>query len=195
VRGKALLYLLSMTMLACGCATAADPMRSWVRHEGGVLCDARGERAQRALARLIGKPLDSRLTVQVLQTPVVCAYGWPTGHLFVTQGLIDRLDDDELAAALAHEMGHLLDHGRLPMLASLRGCCNQSADAEVRADALGAGLLASHGIPTGAMISMLAKVRSCNDTHPGCREAIGHRIELLQDAPADAINAPPTARR
>lgn len=177
-----------LMMLCCGCATAADSMRSWVRHGGGVLVDARAQRAQRALARLTGKSPDSRLSVQVLQTPIVCAYGWPTGHLFVTRGLVDRLDDDELAAALAHEMGHLLDHGALPMVASLRGCCNQNGDAEARADALGAGVLASRGIPTRAMVSMLAKVRACNDTNPPCREAIGHRIELLRDA---SVGAPP----
>jgi Zn-dependent protease with chaperone function len=41
------------------------------------------------------------------------AWAWPGGRIEVSRALIDRLDDEQLAAALAHELGHLLDGGHL----------------------------------------------------------------------------------
>src|SRR4029450_10489466 len=35
----------------------------------------------------------------------VGAWAWPDGRIEVAKGLVDRLDDHELAAALAHELG------------------------------------------------------------------------------------------
>ena len=54
--------------------------------------------------------------------PAVTAYGWRGGNLFLTRGLVDVMDDDELAAAVAHELGHLLGDGHVHSMTSLRGC-------------------------------------------------------------------------
>ena len=121
--------------------------------------------------------------MHVVDSNTVGAYGWPDGNLFVTRGLVDRLSDRELAAAIAHEMGHLLNDGHLYTVVSLRGCC-VSPDAEARADAIGVRLLASRGIGRDAMTSMLNKVRASPDLPPSCGEAIGRRIELLTDLAA-----------
>jgi predicted Zn-dependent protease len=44
----------------------------------------------------------------VLDMPSPNAHALPSGHIFVTRGLLALLDDEaELAAALAHEMGHI----------------------------------------------------------------------------------------
>jgi predicted Zn-dependent protease len=121
--------------------------------------------------------------VHVLDSSTIGAYGWPDGNLFVTRGLVDRLSDRELAAAIAHEVGHLLNDGHLDSVVSLRGCY-VSPDAEARADAIGVRLLASRGIGRDAMTSMLNKVRASPDLPPSCGEAIGRRIELLADLAA-----------
>jgi Zn-dependent protease with chaperone function len=44
----------------------------------------------------------------------VGAWAWADGHIRVSRALVDLLDDNELAAALSHELGHLLDRGDLP---------------------------------------------------------------------------------
>jgi Zn-dependent protease with chaperone function len=86
------------------------------------------------------------------------AWAWPDGRIVVSQALVDRLDDDELAAALAHEIGHLLDGGHLATVPlALRGD-TRDGDLELRADRTGCELLASRGRPLEAMSRMLAKV-------------------------------------
>jgi len=120
--------------------------------------------------------------VNVLDSDAVGAYGWPDGNLFVTRGLVDLVSDQELAAAIAHEMGHLLNDGHLHTVVSLRGCC-VSPDAEARADSIGVRLLDERGIGRGAMISMLNKVRSSPGVPPSCQQGIGRRIELLTERP------------
>lgn len=53
--------------------------------------------------------------VAYIRSPQVNAHCLPGGKIVVFSGLVDRLSltDDEVAAALGHEMGHaLLDHGR-----------------------------------------------------------------------------------
>lgn len=46
----------------------------------------------------------------VLDQPLANAHALPSGYVFVTRGLLALLDDEaELAAALAHELGHLAE--------------------------------------------------------------------------------------
>ena len=43
----------------------------------------------------------------VLDSPDLNAFALPGGYVYVTRGLLDKLDESELAALLAHELGHL----------------------------------------------------------------------------------------
>ncbi len=43
----------------------------------------------------------------VLDSPLLNAFALPGGYVYVTSGLLDKLDESELAALLAHELGHL----------------------------------------------------------------------------------------
>ena len=53
-----------------------------------------------------GDPNDHRLTV--LDTPVVNAFASPGGYIYITRGLLALANDEaEIAAVLAHELGHL----------------------------------------------------------------------------------------
>jgi Zn-dependent protease with chaperone function len=119
-----------------------------------------------------------KISIQVLATDAVCAFSWRDGHVFITRGLMDRLNDQELAAVIAHELGHLLSDGQLQTVASLRGCCVDS-DREVRADAAGLALLRAQGISARPMISMLKKVETYGALPPNCRLAMDRRIALL----------------
>jgi predicted Zn-dependent protease len=165
-----------VTQAAVGCG-ASIQQRAWISAQGGTLAGDVQGRADAALA-LVRSSGQNRIRVRVLDCPLIGAYGWPDGSLFVTKGLVQLLNEGELAAALAHEMGHLLDDGHLSTWVSLRGCC-LSPDAEVRADAIGVRLLSERGIGSGAMLSMLKKVAAVSAIPSACRSAIGHRIDRL----------------
>ena len=93
------------------------------------------------------------------------ANAWPDGSIFVSTGLMDLLDDDELTAAIAHEMGHLpvsADGRPAPSLAEGR-----RLDIEERADAAGFALLRRAHLSPAAMARALRKVeRRC--PHAAC---------------------------
>jgi predicted Zn-dependent protease len=64
-----------------------------------------------------------------------------------------------LAAALAHEVAHVLDNRRRRRGALNLKARDAAADAEADADRIGMRLLAVAGLPPGSMATMLAKVR------------------------------------
>ena len=168
-------------------------MRQWVAAQGGLEPKGEGQqRAQRVADRLAKGRSELSARVSVLASDAVSAFSWPNGQVFVTRGLLERLDDDELAAAIAHELGHLLDDRHVRPTFSLRGCAS-GLDLEARADALGANLLEMQGLRRDSMTSMLRKVASSPRLPATCREALSRRIELLnrQDQSASARAANP----
>jgi Zn-dependent protease with chaperone function len=86
------------------------------------------------------------------------AWAWPSGKVEITPDLVDALDDHELAAALAHEVAHLIadDIVETRQRAALAG--SDSETIERSADRLGCSILADAGLPPEAMIRMLSKV-------------------------------------
>ena len=166
-----------MILSMAGCL-AEQRQSSWVQSRGGLVQDDRLARAEAAL-EMLGQPADRAISVRVLDSDVVCAYGWPNGQLFVTRALVDLLDEPELAAALAHEMGHLLNDGRMHSVVSLRGC-DASMDIEAGADATGTQLLAGRNLSRDVMIQMLEKVGSSPSINSDCRRALVRRIQLLR---------------
>lgn len=119
------------------------------------------ERAQR-LARVAGSlgaalPADTRVSVSLVDRKGLGAWAWRDGRIRVTPGLVDLLDDDELAAAVAHELGHLLGGGHVgPAPSSLTGPGGEPG--EQQADAIGCGLLAASGRSPQALRRMLQRL-------------------------------------
>ena len=171
-----------LALLGLGCASPGGQVESWVRSQGGLDVGT-GRRQQRVERTGIGYGdgcLRGRVSIQVLASDDVCAYGWPDGRLFITRALVDLLtDDDELAAAVAHELGHLLSDGHVRGAVALRGA-HEDSDAECRADAIGAELLRARGLPPQAMSHMLEKVRdAAPHLTPEGRDLLTRRIRLL----------------
>ena len=85
------------------------------------------------------------------------AWAWPRGPIHVSRDLIDLLDDDELAAVIAHELAHLGDdrHWTGPT-ASLDG--GSDLDVESRADQAGCRILRIAGMEPSATIRLLDKL-------------------------------------
>ena len=60
--------------------------------------------------------LAGRLTFLGARTPIACCYGFVQPRIAVSAGLLERLDDDELAAVLGHERHHLRQRDPLRLL-------------------------------------------------------------------------------
>jgi len=177
-------------MLNVGCATrTAEPSwAAWAARQGGIVAtaDAGHLRAVAALERFrqFGSGSGRSLSVQVLASERACAYAWPDGTVFVARGLLRLLNDDELAAAVAHELAHLsagpapVEIGNMP--AALRGTSALPADHESRADAIACDLLDGIGLSPAPLARALAKVRDDPLTPRACGEPLDRRVRLLE---------------
>ncbi len=187
--------LLSLLLASIGCAVSPDKaelqlapvppdVRAWSRQFGGcVRDDARQQRALSALARLRAAQ-DSRLAIYVLRTERVAAYAWSQGAVFVSCGLLDVMDDDELVAVVAHEMGHLLADGHMEHPSALAGA-SALLDAESRADQLGCLLLSASDMDPSLMLRMLRKLQA--HVAPSVRPHIRARIQALNQTSPQPI--------
>ena len=123
------------------------------------------------------------MTPRVLNSLEPAAYSWPCGEVFVTRGLLELLNDEELAAAMAHEMGHLASNDGRRGALGLRGR-NEGLEAEIRADRVGADVLNAAGIPSATMAVMLSKVRNAATLQSIHATEMDRRIERLRQMPA-----------
>jgi len=94
----------------------------------------------------------------VLDSPEVNAFASPGGHILVTRGLLAKVgSEDELAAALAHEISHVaLGHG----LASVQGMriAQIASDYAIGAGKSSGGELEAFSSAFGEAIAELAKI-------------------------------------
>jgi hypothetical protein len=191
-RGRRVIKGVVIGLLAlAGCAAPSSDAQRWAEARGGIVDAGLGlARARAALARIEAcGAIERPLTVAVLDSDAPGAYGWRTGTIFVTHGLVDLADDDELAAAIAHEAGHLLVDGHVPRTAALDGCrraCGAGAgeDAEIAADRMGVELLRVSAVPGQALERLLGKLASSPGTTSTCRGHLNRRIAALR-APHD----------
>jgi len=178
------LLALAQLGFSSGCASspAGGAIDRWASRQGGVVDDpSRAEAANRALQALRFKPGgDCQVpSVAVLDCPIPAAYAWPCGRIFVSTGLVDLLDRDELIAAIAHELGHLCHDPAPQARVALRGGTCVGDDGEIAADAAGRDLLRRSGCPVAALTSMLRKVAAHPLTPADCRSHLERRAALL----------------
>lgn len=149
------LVLLPLLAALAGCA-ATRPAGN------GTAIDADGLRAARLerLGQEVTAALDHASAVSFAPSSRagLGAWSWPDGRIRASRRLVDLLDDDELRAALAHEVGHLVDGGHVaggPLaLSGARG----EAGVEERADLVGCRLLRARGASAEALPRMLRRV-------------------------------------
>jgi predicted Zn-dependent protease len=134
---------------------------------------------QTLVARSAASKLPYSFTFQVLAAPqLVNAFVLPGGMVFISDGLLKRLhSEDELAAVLGHEIGHILSGNTSAQIARnsvIQGLAGglgaQSANTptaeqlssleasrqnEIQADFLGVCILSQAGYDPHAMIGML----------------------------------------
>ena len=168
---------------SAGCAGSGAPQdfhpsATWVDQHGGTAA-ALDQRADRICQQLAAETFAQPIHAHVLAEDQLCGYAWPGGSIFITRGLMKAATDDELAAAIAHEMGHLLARRSYPTVFALAGGSDPH-DMEAQADAIGCFLLRVKGVCPSAMGSLLEKVKQSPLTPEPARLSIARRIELLR---------------
>lgn len=147
------------TVLAVALVACAGPIRlerplgsDWITSRGGVDTGPAQERAVSALTRLaLGA---ARIEVRVLADEDLGAWAWPDGRVAVTRGLVEMLEEAPLAAALAHEIGHLVLGGHLRTDLGLPR--EGRPDDEHAADRVARRLLDRSGVAPGALDDLLS---------------------------------------
>jgi hypothetical protein len=160
--------LLCAIVALTGCATAPESAG-----DNGAIINK--NRAQAALDRL--RPSYSGpAKVYLMASDSPAAYSWPNGTICLTRGLVCLLNDDEICAVIAHELGHL---------AHAQGGCQgfalggpRTAD-EQRADAVGIMLLRTSGVAPSSLGHALSKVRDASGASDDLRRAMTVRIAAL----------------
>lgn len=127
----------------------------------GAADEPRRERVERLGAALA--PEGTAIHFGLSARRGLAAFAWPDGSVLVTRDLVDLLDDDQLAAALAHEIGHLVNGGHVAAPATLAGTPVDDQP-ERHADRTGCRLLAARGRSPDAMRRMLVTVSAALGT-------------------------------
>jgi hypothetical protein len=168
---RLLVTFLMAACLACaqGCAMNGQARLAWERDRGGLATAPCDGRPARALARVAPERCSLRLTIGVLQNEAPEAHSFKDGAIYVSTGLLAQLTDDELAAVVAHELGHLMIDGLLatePAALAGHAATLAAEDEELHADLLARQVLDCRGIPPAALTIALAKVADVSKDQP-----------------------------
>jgi putative metalloprotease len=189
--------------------TASAPQPSNKKIDPAVV-----ERLQRVMIPLMAKmnkPLQpSQVKVSIMDDPHINAASAGGGEFYVTTGLLEKADDDQMRGVLAHELAHddlghvakaqrlgaglsigavLLDQiipgsGAITPIAGQLIARSYSRKEEYAADKHGAEILQRAGYPKDVMINTLAWLQQTEGASGGgffaTHPATGDRIEALR---------------
>lgn len=156
--------LLPVLTALVGCSATRSALPGTPGHTpADAIRIARMQRIGAALAGATAAP--ERVDLGLSSRDALGAWSWPDGRIRVSRALIDLLDDEALAAALAHEVGHLLDGGHVAgATTALAGAASSGrhdgSGIELRADAIACSLLRARGMSVEALPRMLRTVAS-----------------------------------
>lgn len=157
----------------------------------------------------------------VLDLPVVNAHALPPGYVFVTRGLLAVLDDEaELAAALAHEIGHLTQRHAAQRARARQGVLDAAVEAaaatgsvtvgrsvardglialrrysreqELEADRIGLAYLVQAGYRSSAMTSLIDRLRQQSQLEA---QLLGEAPDSFDQRSATATHPAPFERK
>ncbi|MEO0514233.1 MAG: M48 family metalloprotease [Planctomycetota bacterium] len=129
--------------------------------------------AQALLAELqphVGEGCRLTPRVHVLTSPRLTAFAAAPRDVFVSEGLLESCSRDEVRAAIAHELGHLVE-SETGVVSSLLGEPGMQCP-EARADHFAVALLIDSGHDPAALGSLLSRLIE----HPGTNPAVHHHL-------------------
>jgi predicted Zn-dependent protease len=168
-----------------------------------------------------GSGLTGSYRFVVLDLPVVNAHALPPGYVFVTRGLLAVLDDEaELAAAFAHEIGHLTQRHAAQRARARQGVLEAAVEAatatgsvtvgrsvardglialrrysreqELEADRIGLGYLVQAGYRSSAMASLIDRLRQQSQLEA---QLLGEAPDSFDQRSATATHPAPFERK
>jgi predicted Zn-dependent protease len=182
---------------------------------GGIYHD---DRVEQSVARIVGRVVaasdkpDQSYRITILNAPAVNAFALPGGYLYVTRGLLALANDSsEVAAVLAHEIGHItanhaierqnkarnallvsrvvtdvLDDssGKLALAASQRTLASFSRQQELEADAIGVRTIGKAGYDPYAAARFLNAMARYSTYKASLGVAVDKRPDFLATHPA-----------
>lgn len=185
-----ILAILVVLSTIAGCSTpggAGSAMVSaWACQQGGEIREPHFDRMLAACESVLNAvDQDGKaIRLHVIASDAATAYAWPSGDVYLSCGLVDLLSDDEIAAVVAHELGHLVGDGHLSSPATLDGSRGAtgyalSGDEEHRADLVGCKILACCRIRPDAMARMLRRVHDAQPAQSTIRAMMRQRLNAL----------------
>jgi Zn-dependent protease with chaperone function len=178
-----ILYLFSLAAAGCSATSSTQLTNSGPT---SLLDHSRQARVESALAAVRPATGLPAIALHITTSTEPTAFSWSSGCIYISRGLVDLVDDNELSAVLAHEFGHLLkapaSHRKLGAAVSSLHGATSSIETECRADAVGVELLRNAGVPARSMATMLEKVRLATHRTPSCNSDLSRRVELLRSA-------------
>ncbi|MBN8997098.1 MAG: M48 family metalloprotease [Rhizobiales bacterium] len=182
---------------------------------GGIYHD---DRVEQSVARIVGRVVaasdkpEQSYRITILNAPAVNAFALPGGYLYVTRGLLALANDSsEVAAVLAHEIGHItanhaierqnkarnallvsrvvtdvLDDssGKLALAASQRTLASFSRQQELEADAIGVRTIGKAGYDPYAAARFLNAMARYSSYRANLGVAVDKRPDFLATHPA-----------
>lgn len=182
---------------------------------GGIYHD---DRVEQSVARIVGRVVaasdkpEQSYRITILNAPAVNAFALPGGYLYVTRGLLALANDSsEVAAVLAHEIGHItanhaierqnkarnallvsrvvtdvLDDssGKLALAASQRTLASFSRQQELEADAIGVRTIGKAGYDPYAAARFLNAMARYSTYKSSLGVAVDKRPDFLATHPA-----------
>jgi len=161
---KRALVLLPFFAALAGCAAVRGTGPAPVAAAPDAARLARVARLGNEVVGAVGSPAGVRFALS--SRDGLGAWSWPDGRVRVGRALVDLLDDAELRAALAHEVGHLVDGGHVSGAPAALSGSGAGTEIEARADVVGCRLLRASGAPTDALPRMLRRVASALEAAP-----------------------------
>lgn len=172
---------------------------------GTITCPSSESRIATICGRLLAaNGTDLCVQAAVLDSARSLAFAYPPNRILITRGALDQLDPDLLTAAIAHELGHLLDRrgvaDGLPdnlqvgdaVARALRGDGDDDLRAEMRADQIGITLLRAAGDRVDALPDLLEHLAADPDTPTSIQTQLRRRASVLRSTRRIALTpAPP----
>ncbi len=194
--------------------TGAEEHARIVAAYGGIYHD---DKVEQSVVRIVGRVVaasdkpDQSYRITILNAPAVNAFALPGGYLYVTRGLLALANDSsEVAAVLAHEIGHItanhaierqnkahnalivsrvvtdvLDEGagKLALASSQRTLASFSRQQELEADAIGVKTIGKAGYDPYAAARFLGAMARFSNYRSSLGVAVDKRPDFLATHP------------